>query len=102
VLDLATARVNPTALATGELELAELDDTDAETLRQLVSRHRDETGSAVAKALLDDWESARARFTKLVPRDYRMVVEVRARAAAEGLDPDSNEVWTRITEASHG
>ncbi len=102
VLDLARERVNPSALSAGELELCELTDDDSEALRQLVSRHRDETGSAVAKQLLEDWTSAHARFTKLVPRDYRIVVEVREGAAAEGLDPDSNEVWTRITEASHG
>jgi glutamate synthase (NADPH/NADH) large chain len=102
VLDLARERVNPNALASGELELGELDDDDAETVRQLVQRHREETGSAVAKRLLEDWPAARSRFTTLVPRDYRLVVEVRSSAAAEGLDPDSNEVWTRITEASHG
>jgi glutamate synthase (NADPH/NADH) large chain len=102
VLDLMRERVNPGALTTGELELCELDDDDAQALRLLVSRHRDETGSAVAKQLLEDWTAARKRFTKLVPRDYRIVVEVREGAAAEGLDPDSSEVWTRITEASHG
>ena len=44
----------------------------------------------------------RARFTKVMPRDYRRVVEVRAQAEAEGLDPDGDEVWTRIMEASRG
>ena len=56
----------------------------------------------MAKALLADWPAALPRFTKVLPRDYRIVVEVRASAQDEGLDPDSSEVWTRITEASRG
>jgi glutamate synthase (NADPH/NADH) large chain len=42
------------------------------------------------------------RFTKVLPRDYRLVLEIRDAAREEGLDPDSNEVFTRITEVSHG
>ena len=102
LLDLARERVNPTALATGEVELSALTDADEAVLRELVERHRDETGSTVAKALLADWPAARERFTKVLPRDYRLVVEVREGALGEGLDPDGNEVWTRITEASRG
>ncbi|GMA85059.1 hypothetical protein GCM10025868_03090 [Angustibacter aerolatus] len=79
-----------------------LTDADAEVVRALLVEHRDETGSAVAGALLDDWTAGRARFTKVLPRDYRVVVEVREQAVAEGLDPDGNEVFARIVEASRG
>ncbi|WP_426566933.1 glutamate synthase large subunit [Angustibacter sp. McL0619] len=103
VLDLAPERMNPTALAAGEVELSPVTgDADDRLLRDLVGRHLDETGSAVAKALLADWPGSRTRFTKVLPRDYRIVVEVRRGAEDEGLDPDSSEVWTRITEASRG
>ncbi|GAB3675314.1 glutamate synthase large subunit [Angustibacter aerolatus] len=102
VLDLDRARVNPSSLAAGELELTALTDADAEVVRALLVEHRDETGSAVAGALLDDWTAGRARFTKVLPRDYRVVVEVREQAVAEGLDPDGNEVFARIVEASRG
>ena len=44
----------------------------------------------------------RRRFTKVMPRDYQRVLDVRAEAAAEGLDPDGAEVWERIMEATHG
>jgi glutamate synthase (NADPH) large chain len=44
---------------------------DAERLRILVARHHLHTGSARAKALLDDWGNAVARFVKIVPKDYR-------------------------------
>jgi glutamate synthase (NADPH/NADH) large chain len=36
--------------------------SDATQVRALVSKHHDETGSAVAAALLADWPVARARF----------------------------------------
>jgi glutamate synthase (NADPH/NADH) large chain len=62
---------------------------DAERLRILVERHHLHTGSARAKALLDDWANAVARFVKIVPKDYRRaLLEMRAerqvsRVAAE-------------------
>ncbi len=44
---------------------------DAERLRILVERHYMHTGSARAKALLDDWSRAVTRFVKIVPKDFR-------------------------------
>jgi glutamate synthase (NADPH) large chain len=43
---------------------------DAERLRILLERHLLHTGSARAKALLDDWASTLTRFVKVMPRDY--------------------------------
>jgi glutamate synthase (NADPH/NADH) large chain len=55
---------------------------DAERLRILVERHLLFTGSARARALLDDWDSALARFVKIVPRDYRRaLLDLRAEQA---------------------
>ena len=44
---------------------------DAERLRILLERHHLYTGSARARALLEDWEAALRRFVKVTPRDYR-------------------------------
>ena len=56
---------------------------DAERLRILVERHLLFTGSARARALLDDWENALSRFVKVVPRDYRRaLIELRAEQEA--------------------
>lgn len=44
---------------------------DDERLRILVERHRLQTGSARAHALLSDWETARQKFVKVMPKDYR-------------------------------
>ncbi len=97
VLDLRTIRVNREMV-----DLLPLTEEDAARLHELVRRHREETESAVAWRLLQDWDAAVARFTKVMPRDYARVIAVRQQAEAEGLDLDGDEVWTRIMEASRG
>jgi glutamate synthase (NADPH/NADH) large chain len=97
VLDLRPVRVNPELV-----ELLQPDAEDLELVRQLVQRHLDETGSPVARRLLEDWPASSARFTKVMPRDYARVVAVRRQAEIEGLDPDGDVVWARIMEAAHG
>ena len=44
---------------------------DDERLRILIERHRLKTGSARAQELLSDWEFARQKFIKVMPKDYR-------------------------------
>jgi glutamate synthase (NADPH/NADH) large chain len=70
------------------VDLEPITGEDAEYVRALVERHLAETGSTVAGKLLADWESAAARFTKIMPRDYRRVLEAMAKAEAEGRDVD--------------
>ncbi|MEO8722819.1 MAG: glutamate synthase large subunit [Sphingobium sp.] len=48
---------------------------DAERLRILLERHHLHTGSAQAKALLDDWATSITRFVKVMPRDYRNALQ---------------------------
>ncbi len=43
---------------------------DAERLRILIERHLRHTGSAKAKALLDDWDNTLKHFVKVMPTDY--------------------------------
>jgi len=97
VLDLRSVRVN-----TEMVELGPLDDEDVELLRELITRHRQETESAVAWRLLQDWQASVARFSKVLPRDYARVIAVRKAARSEGLDLEGAEVWSRIMEASNG
>jgi glutamate synthase (NADPH) large chain len=57
---------------------------DAERLRILVERHLLFTGSARARELLDDWDTALSRFVKVVPNDYkRALLDLRAEASAK-------------------
>jgi glutamate synthase (NADPH) large chain len=76
----------PTRVNFEMVDLEELDDTDREFLRATVQRHHDETGSAVAARLLHDWDEALVHFRKVMPNDYKRVLEATARAEREGLD----------------
>ena len=102
VLDLDESLLNPQAVRSGDLAPVAVDDADAEVLIELLTRHRDHTGSTVAAALLDDFDSARARFSKLMPREYATVRAVLAAAEDEGLDPASDVVWSRIMAGING
>lgn len=95
VLDLDEGRVNPELVDLGPVK------GDAvEELKDLVTRHAEETGSTVAAALLEDWDTALGRFTEVMPRDYKRVLDARAEALEEGLDED--QANARIMEVLHG
>ncbi|MEA2743177.1 MAG: glutamate synthase large chain, partial [Acetobacteraceae bacterium] len=56
---------------------------DAERLRIVVERHLLFTGSARARALLEDWDGALSRFVKVMPRDYKgALLDLKAEATA--------------------
>ena len=43
---------------------------DAQRLHILIERHLLNTGSSLARALLDNWAQELPRFVKVMPRDY--------------------------------
>jgi glutamate synthase (NADPH/NADH) large chain len=55
---------------------------DMELVRDLLIRHAGYTGSQVAARLLNDWEWAVTRFVKVMPTDYRRVLNERRSAAS--------------------
>jgi glutamate synthase (NADPH/NADH) large chain len=95
VLDLQPLRVN-----TELVDLVDLDDRRARTVHQLLIAHFEETGSVVAEALLADWTVTRGRFTVVMPRDYRMVLDAKAAAERAGLSED--ETTAAMMGAAHG
>jgi glutamate synthase domain-containing protein 2/glutamate synthase domain-containing protein 3 len=60
--------------------LAEEDDAE---VRALIAEHAARTGSLVARNVLASWDRARLRFVKVMPRDYKRVLEQRAAAERE-------------------
>ena len=92
VLDLNPARLNREMV-----DLDPLDEADIEFLREVVARHRAETGSAVAARLLASWEAAAARFSKVMPKDYKRVLVAASAAEREGRD-----VNEAVMAAAHG
>ncbi|KQT89263.1 glutamate synthase [Marmoricola sp. Leaf446] len=95
VLDLKDFRVNQELV-----ELGPVTEDAALELEALVRTHLEETGSQVAQDLLDDWEQSLTRFTEVIPRDYRVVMEAKAKAEADGLD--DREIANKMMEALHG
>ena len=59
---------------------------DLNTIRYLLENHVKYTASPVARAILDDWQRELRYFVKVMPNDYRRVLEhlaeIEARAAA--------------------
>jgi glutamate synthase (NADPH) large chain len=56
---------------------------DAQRLRILIERHHLMTGSARARALLEDWDNTLAGFVKIMPKDYRRaLLELKAEREA--------------------
>jgi glutamate synthase (NADPH) large chain len=71
----------------GEMvDLDGLDDTDDEWLRDMITAHVDATDSAVGQRLLADWPRAQTNFVKVMPRDYKRVLDAMAQAEATGQD----------------
>ena len=73
------------------------DDEDIQMLKKLLTKHVEYTKSTVAQKILDDWQSYQARFIKVMPKDYKRVLEAIKRAKAEGTSVDE-----AVMEAAHG
>jgi glutamate synthase (ferredoxin) len=74
------------------VSLEPLADGESEWLHDLVERHAALTGSARAADLLADWDATAARFVRVIPNDYRRVLEAQARMLAAGLPPEEAEM----------
>ncbi len=68
------------------MELYELEavsnGNDIIELKTLIENHLEYTGSPVAKSVLDNWETSLSQFHKVMPTDYKRVLEERAANAA--------------------
>jgi glutamate synthase (NADPH/NADH) large chain len=68
------------------------DPAEIETVRRLIERHAEYTSSPRARALLDDWPTTVSRFIRVVPNDYRRVIEAQARMRERGLSHEEAEM----------
>jgi glutamate synthase (NADPH/NADH) large chain len=102
IYNLDAKKVNADSLGSGELTLSELGAADVEIVRDLVESHLAETGSPLAERLLANFATEAAQFTKVLPRDYAAVLQVRQEAEAAGIDPDGDVTWQKIMEVTGG
>ena len=79
------------------VDLDPIEDDDLEWLRATIRRHTEETDSAVAERILERWHEAVRHFVKVMPKDYKRVLEAAAIAEERGEDVDE-----AIMAAAHG
>jgi glutamate synthase (NADPH/NADH) large chain len=78
----------PANLNSEMVDLEGLGDDDLEWLHGILVAHRDATDSAVAQRILADWPRQAGDFVKVMPRDYKRVLEAIAEAERTGADVD--------------
>ena len=110
ILDLDETRINPLAVKESALLLGAPEEADREQITQLLRRHLELTGSAVAAGMLETIDGGDAdavealwqRFTTVLPRQYAAVQALRAACEENGMDPDGEAAWARILEVTRG
>ena len=75
------------------VDLEPLDDPeDIELVQRLIRQHVVHTGSELGARVLGEWHRTAGRFVKVMPRDYKRVLQAQAKAAAVGRDPSFLEL----------
>jgi glutamate synthase domain-containing protein 3 len=80
--------VLPENLNTEMVELEGLDAEDLEWLPGMIQAHVDATDSAVGRRILADWKGELKHFVKVMPRDFKRVLQAIADAERNGQDVD--------------
>ena len=100
VLDLDEDDLNPSDAA--GFSIAPVREEHRQFVLDALAEHERRTGSDRAAALLADTDELFTRLTEIAPRAFLEITGIREDALAAGIDPDSNEVWNTIMEATHG
>jgi glutamate synthase (NADPH/NADH) large chain len=88
---LFAKRCNMSMVALEKVEVADaavgkvqhLNQPDEVTLKTLIEKHANYTGSVRAHALLDDWAASRSKFVKVMPIEYKRALTELAAATAK-------------------
>jgi glutamate synthase (NADPH/NADH) large chain len=100
VLDLDPSRLNPKDAA--GFSIGPVREEHHGFVLEALRDHLARTGSDRAAALLADEEELLGRLTEIAPRAFLTITAIREDAVARGADPDANDVWNEIMEATHG
>ncbi len=73
---------------TSMADLETLDPEDMDTVHTLISNHVKYTESSKGAQVLENWESMSAKFVKVMPRDYKRVLNAIKEALEAGLSGD--------------
>ena len=78
-----------------------LDGQDVEIVRDLITRHRELTGSPRAKWILENWQEMVSRFIKVFPREFKRVLGV-TRSEQAYIPSQPVSVFVRAEQVQHG
>jgi len=67
----------------GMIDLDPMEENDFDAVRTLIRKHFHYTSSKRALDILNDWDSCKQHFTKVMPRDFKAVLERRKMAKQE-------------------
>jgi glutamate synthase (ferredoxin) len=81
-------RCNKEMVSLGKLEDAE----ETKLVHDLLSRHAQLTGSKRAQEILASWNQLAPSFVRVMPNDYRRVLEAQAKMRAAGLSQEEAEM----------
>jgi glutamate synthase (NADPH/NADH) large chain len=87
----------PSLLNPEMVDLEDCEPDDVAWLADMLARHQEATDSAVAARVLAAWPRSATRFAKVMPRDYKRVLEAVRRAEETGVAADE-----AIMAAAHG
>ncbi len=74
-----------TEINTEMVDIDLLEKEDFATIKAYLKRHVKLTNSSLGQRCLDEWESAKEKFIKVIPRDYKSVLEKKAKEQAKTL-----------------
>ena len=60
-------------------------------VKGMIQRHAEYTGSELALEILEDWENMLPQFVKVMPQDYRRILDALQEAESEGFEGD--DAW---------
>lgn len=97
VLDMAQDFSNKVNLGTAEISQV-TEPTEIAFLRGLIEDHRHYTGSEVADRILNDFNRILPRFVKVLPNDYKKVLEAEKKKKEDAKKAELNNFFKSIKE----
>jgi len=67
-------------------------DGELQAVKRMVERHRELTGSALARRVLERWGENAARMVRVLPNDYRRMLDAQEKFRAQGLSAEDAEM----------
>jgi glutamate synthase (ferredoxin) len=72
--------------------LGSASETEVQLVKRMVERHRELTNSALARRVLERWQENAAKLVRVMPNDYRRMLDAQEKLRAQGLSAEQAEM----------